>query len=501
MGQSNSMPGYPCRPSLRTQSRSSRLNRSASSLETLLKGITMDLNARTSTLPWTSVCKGQPGGDDSVDCPNCEPTSLGLVVAEGNHCDGSAVSCREKADPARSPIQPTSLRSKFTAACDRLESALVDLLSLQQRLSRKKRLTVSPTEGNSCEYSTTPSPPEEAELEMPSLSSLGLGKLLGSSTSFPLVVGNVLEEPHFTAGSSDLGNIMSELQHRPLDSDDKVLSKAPRGPKIFLRAQATTNGPPPTAPTEPAAMRRRTVLQQQQSQPEGFQTPPSRQISGSWTQSKSWQSEAARLKAEFDKMTLSLQRIGANESPFVPKSPAAYATFKLQSLQRVIDKMKSKKKNSDIPTAAEEEENTGPVLMGGKKFADNLSPVFAVRTCFNDAYTRYPTRHADEVVEWPSLNELKGEGSQRAKQNFGRYLPLPKLNRIDPRYMNEGPVSLFNPDGTIKHDKKAAVDETYDWAPSSYLMEAYCIPAEEVHLDELPEVTAGFIEKLLTKEP
>lgn len=87
-------------------------------------------------------------------------------------------------------------------------------------------------------------------------------------------------------------------------------------------------------------------------------------------------------------------------------------------------------------------------LFEGRRMAGKLSPVFASECCFNDSH---PAQQ--ELADWPSRAELKEDGDRRAAR-YGRYLPLPRLNIVHPRILEEE-EDPYNADGTISWEKKA----------------------------------------------
>ncbi|RSL46620.1 hypothetical protein CEP54_013760 [Fusarium duplospermum] len=174
--------------------------------------------------------------------------------------------------------------------------------------------------------------------------------------------------------------------------------------------------------------------------------------SGTWSQSKRWTSTATKERQSFQKMMANLRYMGADQSPFVPQTPAELTAFRAAIAE--TEKLKLTEEVSRLVARAtaknEDGETKQPLgeLMGGKIFSDHLSPVFAMNNCFNKMLPSNLVMQA----EWPPLSEFKEEGDKRAGRP-GRCLPLPRLNLVAARYINR-PWDVYNPDGTIRWDKK-----------------------------------------------
>ncbi|QPG97934.1 hypothetical protein C2857_007055 [Epichloe festucae Fl1] len=152
--------------------------------------------------------------------------------------------------------------------------------------------------------------------------------------------------------------------------------------------------------------------------------------SGSWSQSKRWMSQTSKERMIFQRMVTNLFHLGANNSPFVPQSPAELTAFraemadiKKKRLSRevgwrvaTIERKRTRSKGS-----GEEAIKLVPFFQG-KQFKDKLSPVFASSNCFKEHISRDDT----QWVVWPSLPEFKDEGDKRSLQH-GRRFPLPRL--------------------------------------------------------------------------
>ncbi|KAM0258290.1 hypothetical protein ACHAQJ_003932 [Trichoderma viride] len=204
---------------------------------------------------------------------------------------------------------------------------------------------------------------------------------------------------------------------------------------------------PHNAVTNPSARYSRKT--QVSSKPTKIQT--STEVA-SWSQSKRWVSSETRERRAFQKMILNLQFMKADQSPFIPKSPAELTKFKIsladakrQKLTEEVSILEEKTRKKDLAKASGSKPVSQPqvLLFNGREMEDKLSPVFAAQNCFN----KEDTAEANHHVEWPSLAELKEEGDKRAR--FGRYLPLPRMNFVAPQILEREQESAYNADGSI----------------------------------------------------
>lgn len=228
-------------------------------------------------------------------------------------------------------------------------------------------------------------------------------------------------------------------------------AKAPKSSTQSVKA----DGPPPNAPTGPAFLRRFANLQQQHRT--SLTQKPAEQ--GSWSQSKRWVSQETKERIAFQKLMHTLRYMGADKSPFLPQTPAELTRFKIaqadhkskkmsEKLSQMEERMYRRRKAQREGVCLNEAQ---PELCGGKKMSDNLSPFFAQASCFNGDL---PPEGSELVVEWPCRAEMKEEGDKRAAR-YGRYFPLPRLNVVATRILEEETVSPYNDDGTISWEKKA----------------------------------------------
>lgn len=177
-------------------------------------------------------------------------------------------------------------------------------------------------------------------------------------------------------------------------------------------------------------------------------------------QSKRWMSERTKERQAFSKLMSNLRHIGADKSPFIPQSLTELAAFKTEvaeankrELARVVRhrlaELERRKTCLAEGPSALHSAKIGK-LFWGKLLNDKLSPVFLSVNCFN---VQLSDDH-ELRVDWPSLAELKEEGDKRGG-HYGRYLPLPRFNVVDPRMQGMPREELFNADGTIRWQMKA----------------------------------------------
>lgn len=203
---------------------------------------------------------------------------------------------------------------------------------------------------------------------------------------------------------------------------------------------------PPNAVTNPSA--RYSRKSQASDRPSQNQT--SVEVA-SWSQSKRWLSLETKERKAFQKMMLNLQFMKADQSPFIPKTPAELTKFKIslaeakrQKLTQEVSILEEKTRQKELAKASGSTPVSQPqvTLFNGRDMGDRLSPVFAARNCFNKQDTK-----ANNRVEWPSLAELKEEGDKRAR--YGRYLPLPRINVVAPKILEREQENAYNADGSI----------------------------------------------------
>ncbi|KAJ4326033.1 hypothetical protein N0V84_003253 [Fusarium piperis] len=215
--------------------------------------------------------------------------------------------------------------------------------------------------------------------------------------------------------------------------------------------------------------------------------------SGTWSQSKRWTSTATKERQSFQKMMANLRYMGADQSPFVPQTPAELTAFKAAIAEAQKLKLAEEVNRRVARAAAKNEEGETKQLlgelMGGKIFSDHLSPVFAMNNCFNKMLPSNLVMQA----EWPPLSEFKEEGDKRAGRP-GRCLPLPRLNLVAARYIHR-PWEAYNPDGTIRWDKKV-VQVGSHFICSVTQADASITPAVELQIDALHFMLRAMLEEI-----
>ncbi|RBR08146.1 uncharacterized protein FIESC28_10338 [Fusarium coffeatum] len=233
----------------------------------------------------------------------------------------------------------------------------------------------------------------------------------------------------------------------------KINIKRESQPQTQEKTQETDQKPskaPQNAPTGPSSLR---------SLPQSFSATVKKALnlnksdSGAWSQSKSWTSFATKERQAFQKMMANLRYMSADQSPFVPQSPAELTAFKAalaeSKTKKLGQEVRQRLAETNAKTAKGSNKNEPMMeVLGGKDFEDHLSPVFAVANCFNKAQVRPPYR-----ADWPSLAELKEEGDKRANRQ-GRCLPLPRMDFVASKFF-DAIDEAYNSDGSIRWDRKA----------------------------------------------
>lgn len=149
---------------------------------------------------------------------------------------------------------------------------------------------------------------------------------------------------------------------------------------------------------------------------------------------------------------MNLQFMKADQSPFVPKSPAeltklriSLAEAKREKLAKEVSILEERNRQKELAKASGTPIKPQPrvALFNGRDMEDELSPVFAVHNCFN----KQDTVEVNKRVEWPSLAELKEDGDRRAK--YGRFLPLPRIKVTALQLGEREQAHAPNGDGSI----------------------------------------------------
>jgi hypothetical protein len=217
--------------------------------------------------------------------------------------------------------------------------------------------------------------------------------------------------------------------------------------------------------------------------------------SGAWSQSKRWTSFATKERQAFQKMMSSLRYMSADKSPFVPQSPAELTAFKAalaESKTKKLDQeVQQRLAKSNAKTSDGADENRVEAVMkflGGRKFRDHLSPLFAASNCFNEALVKPPF-----AAGWPSLAELKEEGDKRSIRQ-GRCLPLPRMDIVALKHCDQTDEAC-NADGAVRWDKKLVQVGSRYICPVTP-EESSTIPAVELQSDEAPFLLATLLKNI-----
>lgn len=199
-------------------------------------------------------------------------------------------------------------------------------------------------------------------------------------------------------------------------------------------------------------------------------TPGAASEAGTWSHSKRWVSQEARERNAFAKLMAGLHHIGADKSPFVPQNMSQLAALKAEIAEDQRRELEKKVARRQAELARRRDRlELGPSqavarvgqLFGGFGLHDGLSPVFASYNCFNAQ-----SREGHLRVDWPYLSELKDDGEGRLGR-YGRSLPVPRYNMVDPRVGATAPGNVFNPDGSIRWQAKLHVPQPSWLVPAS----------------------------------
>lgn len=259
-----------------------------------------------------------------------------------------------------------------------------------------------------------------------------------------------------------------------------------------LRSQS----PPSNAPTGPALRRHPPTMSNVTAVTPGTE-------SGAWSQSKRWVSLENKGRLTFQKMMVNLHYMGADKSPFVPQTPAELTAFRAEMAKtqrrklagEVVRRIAENQLKKQRMLGSDQATLPSPQLFRGRSVGDHLSPVFAAENCFNR------TLCDDDKfrVEWPCLAELKEDGDKRAA-HYGRCFPLPRMNLIASQIVDQDYQEAFNPDGSIRWEKKAVKLGSRDLLPVSSDDEASLVPVVELLSHDLPALLQSLIHHINTED-
>ncbi|KAH8678168.1 hypothetical protein BX600DRAFT_451605 [Xylariales sp. PMI_506] len=168
---------------------------------------------------------------------------------------------------------------------------------------------------------------------------------------------------------------------------------------------------------------------------------------GLWTpvanhaQSKTWVSAEEQMRARYKKCISNIHHMGADRSPYVPRSFKEWVELRAHYLQdkETFYELKIDQLNQELYTRrvniCTKEDPTLPLwsdittrlaekLQAITK-ADSFTTTLLQRTIWHDNFTH------NSVTDWPTYSDLKAHGD-RVKQRFwkGRALPPPRLRRL-----------------------------------------------------------------------
>ncbi|KAJ0165224.1 hypothetical protein CTA2_11963 [Colletotrichum tanaceti] len=266
------------------------------------------------------------------------------------------------------------------------------------------------------------------------------------------------------------------------------------------------NRPPLDAPTGPAAQRKQV--------PKPIATQGSQQLtrpaeSASWSQSLTWQSDRARARESFRKMSVEMRHLGIDQSPAAPKDFNEYLTTRMHNVQRGLALHKRQQQRAGEQQhhskTAEEHDPTQPprpeATLHHSLTSDKLSPLFGADLCWNAHYTRMDRVPHSERVEWPPLSAFKEAGRRRiGPDDTGRLLPLPRQNRPrEPVRMIEGDCANDERD-TVDYRQKVIKLDRLSLSPPHSLLELDTSTTCEVDVECLPAWTRKIIDEIVLNE-
>lgn len=197
----------------------------------------------------------------------------------------------------------------------------------------------------------------------------------------------------------------------------------------------------------------------------------------------------------FQKVRQNLHYMGADKSPFVPQNAVEYAALKLKIAEEktvllstkadsLASRLASKSGTSDV----QQKENIKVNLLGGKRFQDDRTIIFAQNCCFNAEH--YGQGGQADLASWPSLVRLKEEGDSRAR-GAQRRLPLP-------RFKTNAVEHAFEDDETDKFSPQSArINRSlYDMIPCDSAVSEEEVDDLVAASEALPEYLSFIIGKL-----
>ncbi|KAI0011654.1 hypothetical protein F4779DRAFT_636210 [Xylariaceae sp. FL0662B] len=227
-----------------------------------------------------------------------------------------------------------------------------------------------------------------------------------------------------------------------------------------------------------------------------------------WSSSETWISAEEQERARWEKIKATMHHTGMNKSPFVPKTFKEYLELKSattdaqqRATQQKLDERQREAEQTEqfLAEGGEPEQLPVQVQIPKKLRAisewDGLTAVSArnsiwTQACLDEAH-----------VDWPTLQEYKAEGDQRARGHYGRYLPLPRLRRLDAKYAHlatgPNPVPTQGPGVPREYRRVAgfAVNPVYDGITTEETAELE-EPPQQLRMEGLNGITRGLIEDI-----
>lgn len=159
---------------------------------------------------------------------------------------------------------------------------------------------------------------------------------------------------------------------------------------------------------------------------------------GSHTASKTWISDQAKEREAFARFRDSFVHVAPN-SPFVPRSWVEWLKHRLWLKEEAHRKELRRLKIREVEHAQPRQ----PVSLAleGRAFNDSRSSVLAMESIWRPSagfHRRWPS------APWPTIDELKYEGTYRSISGFCRFHPLPRVpGNTTAHWRNRPPLRPF----------------------------------------------------------
>ncbi|KAI1083965.1 hypothetical protein F5B20DRAFT_594516 [Whalleya microplaca] len=225
-----------------------------------------------------------------------------------------------------------------------------------------------------------------------------------------------------------------------------------------------------------------------------------------WSSSQSWVSPTEKERASYNKIKAELYHGGMSNSPVVPASFNDFlklksetytnkrfaAQAKLEELQQQAEKTRRFLANGGNPKLLPPSVQS-PAKLREISADDGLTAVGSRNSIWTSACLE------EANVDWPSLQEYKSEGDHRGKSCYGRYLPLPRIQKLADEFVYlMGPpncIPLYGPKVPRQYRKLAgfALYPVYDGITTEET-DSLEQPAQELRMEDLNETTREFME-------